>query len=606
MSFKDFRKSLNEIAADMLTPEQLAELDIDDNDSTTDAKPFPQIAFPLPHVEKQRNLAPSIDYEFEVFNSQNQTPVRQIPPQNYLPQQPHNPNYNRPSYFIPTQYPRLPQPKYDIHQFLNESSSVGFLNLQKIIPSNHVIHRVASYLYEEFPLPLSTLILVGLGVTSGMTARKWNCAYQKRGTAPICLYVVAEQKSGKGKTTALNIFQEPFRNAIYERIKKIKAIIQTQEENLDSHLQKEFDDLSKEYKANFKSKEKKLKKDLALSKYKLKKTYSLLPQTQVTPEALEESLNNTEGFFLVAADEQNLIDSLISSRGKKSNGVLLCGRNGGDFHSELRVRTGFNGKIIGSFICFSQYQCIEKIIKASNETGLCERFLMISEPELEKETVQNINYDSQALLDEYASKFDFIKDIIEKPLKHDELITLKISDHGWDAIRFFGNELKNNKLYLSHDILSVMASKADMQIMSIASNLYLLDLDKTTQPSVNGNNYIPDSYIDIAINFFRELIIGIREYFQANGLIGNKEQIEAIVNCFYDRNKSKYLHLNLAQIKHKCEQLKIFKDLKNKRQLIVDLVNNLNQNNIILFENGMYFINPLTQQPSNWMVDTSV
>jgi hypothetical protein len=113
---------------------------------------------------------------------------------------------------------------------------------------------------------------------------------------------------------------------------------------------------------------------------------------------------------------------------------------------------------------------------------------MISEPKLPERfyqgQLQNSNDDSQSLLNEYASKFDFLKKIIEKPLKHEELITLKISDDGWHEIRLFENDLKHYKINgdLSHDILSVMASKADTQIMSIASNLYLLDLDNATQP----------------------------------------------------------------------------------------------------------------------------
>jgi hypothetical protein len=509
------------------------------------------------------------------------------------------------TYYYPEIQPlKYPQPQFDINHFLNTPRLTNYLHLESVIPATHLIHRMASYLHKEFPLPLSTLILVGLGVASGMTARKWNCAYQKRGTKPICLYVVAEQKSGKGKTAALSILQEPLRKAINEQVKKLKLIISIQEENLEAHLAKEADDLSKEYKAKFKLKTKQLKKQLDLSNDKLQKTYALLPKTLVTPEALEESLNNTNGFFPVAADEQTLIDSLIANKGKKSNGVLLCGRNGEDFYSELRTRKGYNGKITGSFICLSQYGCIDKIMRASNETGLCERFLMISEPELPERFYQgeqpNINDGSQALLDEYARKFYFLKELIEKPLEYDELITLKISDDGWHHIKTFENELKNHKLsgYLSHDMLSVMASKADIQIMSIASNLYLLDVDYFME-----GNYIPNNYVHMAIRIFRELIIGVYNYCEAEGIIGNKEQIEAIMNCFLDKNHNRYNHcLTLNQIKHKCEQLKIFKDLKNKRQLIVDLVNNLNRNNILLIDGlGMYFINPLTQQTPQFM-----
>jgi hypothetical protein len=62
------------------------------------------------------------------------------------------------------------------------------------------------------------------------------------------------------------------------------------------------------------------------------------------------------------------------------------------------------------------------------------------------------------------------------------------------------------------------------------------------------------------------LIFGIRSFCEAKGIIGNKEQIDAIMKCFFDRSKNHYVHLNLAQIKHKCEQLNAFKNLKDKKK----------------------------------------
>lgn len=324
----------------------------------------------------------------------------------------------------------------------------------------------------------------------------------------------------------------------------------------------------------------------------------------MTAEALEESLNNTNGFFLVAADEQALIDSLIMGKATKSNDILLSGRNAGDVNSSLISRKGYNGKVTGSFICFAQEGCIEKIMRASGQTGLCERFLMISEPELPDRFHSEFAYHYQntdsddSVLNEYASKFNFLRHLIKKPLEHDELITLKISTNGWHDIKMFQNELTRDKQngYLSHPTLSVMASKSDMQIMSIAANLYLLDLDEITQPSKNGDNYIPDPYVQMAIDIFCQLINGVHQYCEANGIIGDKEQIAEIVDCFFDKKTNMYIGLSLEQIKHKCEQRKSFKNIKDKRILIVDLLSWLNQNNIILFNDGMYFKNLLPQQ----------
>jgi hypothetical protein len=48
-----------------------------------------------------------------------------------------------------------------------------------------------------------------------------------------------------------------------------------------------------------------------------------MPKTNITPQALEESLNYTNGFFIATADEQSLIDMLISGKVNTSNEILL-------------------------------------------------------------------------------------------------------------------------------------------------------------------------------------------------------------------------------------------------------------------------------------------
>jgi hypothetical protein len=188
---------------------------------------------------------------YSVPASQNN--AHQVPTQSF---------FHQPSHLPLPLSPQYPLPLFNINDFLNAPQLTNYLNLESVIPQSHVIHKMASYLNREFPLPMSTLILVGLGVASGMTARKWNCAYHTRGTSPICLYVVAEQKSGKGKTAALDTFQEPLRNIVNELIKKIKCEIEIQTDNLTCHLDKEADDLSKEYKARFKLTTKQLKEQI--------------------------------------------------------------------------------------------------------------------------------------------------------------------------------------------------------------------------------------------------------------------------------------------------------------------------------------------------------
>lgn len=269
---------------------------------------------------------------------------------------------------IPYQYPI---PTFDLYEYFNYSQVNRTLNLKSLIPK-YLIERMANYFAEKTNMPESTLILVGLGIFSGFTCRKWNCAYQDGLTAPICLYVVAEQDASNGKSQVMDAFQKSFIDIIEKEIEKIETIISIKQEDLDAHLETEID-LAKGEMPRFKIKTKALEKELKELEKRITKANHIIPKTNITPQALEASLNYTNGFFIAAAaaDEQSLIDILISGIGNKSNEVLLQGRTSGRIQPLRVSRKGYSGKVTGSFICFAQRGSIDKIIKASGVTGLC-------------------------------------------------------------------------------------------------------------------------------------------------------------------------------------------------------------------------------------------
>jgi hypothetical protein len=168
-------------------------------------------------------------------------------------------NFQSPIYYSP-----YPQPTFNLYEYFNQTPTNHSLNLKSLIP-HFLIQRMANHFSEKHNMPESTLILVGLGVFSGLTCRKWNCAYEDGETAPICLYVVAEQDASSGKSTILNAFQKPFITIVEKEIEKIEAIILTQKENLKAHLDTEID-LKKEERYQFKIKTNKLEDEIKLSK----------------------------------------------------------------------------------------------------------------------------------------------------------------------------------------------------------------------------------------------------------------------------------------------------------------------------------------------------
>lgn len=503
-----------------------------------------------------------------------------------------SPQLNTSGFLPPPIYSPQYIPTFDLYQYFNQKIINHSLNLKSLMPG-YLIQRMANYFSKKYNMPESTLILVGLGVFSGLTCRKWNCAYQDGETAPICLYVVAEQDASNGKSSVLNAFQKPFITMLEKEIEKIEDIILTKKENLKAHLDTEMY-LEKEDRYQFKIKTKKLEAELNESKEKLIKINHILPKTNITSQALEESLNYTNGFFIATADEQSLIDSLVSNKGNTSNEVLLKGRNSERMQSLRLSRKGYSGKVTGSFVCFAQPShdknigCVEKIIKASGATGLCERFLMISEPEImNKDHLKDIPYPDK-LFSEYAKKFNFLKPLIDKPLKHNELTTLKISSSGWEQINKFNNSLE--KLISPHEIFSyrilkTMAKKSTLQIMSIASNLHL---SECTEMPLNEESYIEDRFVFIAIEIMTGLFHSTRDYLERNGFIGNKDEIRSIIDYFIGTD-GKYKRVKVSI--HALEGRKFLGS--GKRDLIRETLNFLlDTKNLIQHDDGTNELNP--------------
>ena len=502
--------------------------------------------------------------------------------------------FNNQQYGNNSQFNIYQKPNFDVYEYIYGDPKEHQLNLQNCFPSSHILHRMASYIHKEKPLPLSTLILVGLGVASGMTAKKWNCAYLKKGTSPICLYIVAEHRSGKGKTYALDIFKQPLKDMVNKASGEIRKLIKEKNNEKIQYISNGFNVKEKGASQQYKAKIKMIDEEIKSLENQEKKINSFNPITQTTPEALEESLNNTNGFFLVASDEKSLIDTLILSKNKKSNVVLLNGRDAGDYQSIRVGRKGYLGALTGSFIVFAQKGPIKSIIDASDNTGLFERFLIACEPKVserphsELESDDNIDEDInyyKILYNSYVSKFSFLEELILNPLHYHELETLKISKNSWDDIYKFQNDFRRKIIHdhLSNDMLETMIEKADKQVMSIASNLYLLDLYDINAPLENDNQ-IPDHYVLYAINIVKELMIGTIEYFKLNGHVIKKEYVRELLECFYCKKSKGYVSMTHHELIHKFEQRKVLREIEGARKMIEKILAIMINEKIILLD----------------------
>ncbi len=489
-------------------------------------------------------------------------------------------------------------PMIDIDFILDNTAPKDYLQLDScILDQNSIVKKLMDQISDHCDVPPSTILCILLGTFSGMSCKKWNVTYEDGRTVPIGLYVVAEQPSGAGKSRVLNLLQEPLIAMAKTLISNVELSIKNYYELLNERIEMLEEAISKEDKAENKKLIAKIKSLITQLDKKLARIQNMMPITNATPDALDKILQATNGYFLASSAEQGLFNSLLGlSYGKRANNndIMLNGRDGGDVNSSRVARKSYIGKVVGTTVCFAQEKSIEKLLSASDVTGLAERFLMISEPNYvgsRDHARERIGIDST--LAEYVKKCEFFRGILEKDThSYDTLITLKISPQCWGFIHSFENNLEKhlgNNGDLSHPILQRIVSKTRMQVMGIASNLYLLDTD--TQPLTQRDNlFIPQEYVIMAINIYNKVIFGVRDYCEQKGLINDNAQISTVFNMFIGKGEN--ASFTEQELKKKCEQIKPFKDLESPRIAVKNTIDYLAKNYVLLKNDGKYYRNP--------------
>jgi hypothetical protein len=465
--------------------------------------------------------------------------------------------------------PTLNQELMRVDDFLNDAPYYYSVDLLRNVAPNHIIRRLAEHISQTCDLPVSTVFLIGLAVFSGMSCRKWVVEYPDGGTLPTCLYVVAEQPSGTSKTRALTSFQRAFTNII-------NTIIGHYNENYFT-----VDDLIE----NEKKKEKKKEIIEAMNNY----ANSLMPTTNTTPAGLEQSLIDSNGFFSAVSSEQGLFNTLLGLNlggGKyNNNDILLNGRDGGFINVRRMGRDCYAGHVVGNIICFAQEGSIEKVISASNGTGVSERFLMIAEPhQLGQRNHTKLVPHQPELFREYENKCLFIKDILNDQARYDDLIKLKITENDWHSINLFKNKVEPYLMdgqNLSHGVIRGAVNKVSMQVMGIAANLHLLEDE-------GKNTTIASKHIQTAIDITNQLIESLYNVCVKKDMIGTHAEFKAILDFFVGKPES--FKPTAQEIKKSRTKVKPFTSYNRKSLRVQQALDQLVEANLLLYKDNRYIL----------------
>ncbi|MEY3288901.1 MAG: hypothetical protein RLZZ419_1143 [Pseudomonadota bacterium] len=438
------------------------------------------------------------------------------------------------------------------------------VDLLRSVDDNHLLKRLSIQTAAETHLPVNTVFLMGLTIFGSMAARKFTTQYSNGESLPLGLYAVVEQPSGTGKSRCLGIFQKPFNEIQKSALKKVMfELSRLDKQALIEKLNPEETALHNE----LEDKAKRLNIGLFV--------------TNATPEGLELTLAHTNGFFSAVSSEQGLFNSLLGNSYKaestnNNNDVLLNGFDGGHINSVRVTRKGYNGNVIGAVACFAQQGSIEVVLKASNGTGLSERFLMLAEPHSlgKRDHTLTIAHDHD-LIKEYAVSCSLIESIVEEPREAGELSSLAISANGFYKINQYRNKIEPNLVdggKFSHVSLRGAASKVNMQIMKIAAILHLID---------NGG-FVPeiaDCHVIAAIDIANELLEANLKLCTDKGILGIKAEFTAILSLFENDQRPR-TERNIITTKNKALPFKDFSG--NKSELVRCTLEDMVKQNLLL------------------------
>ncbi len=440
------------------------------------------------------------------------------------------------------------------------------------VGNDQLIKRLSKTLATGIQLPENDVFLIGMAIFSSIATRKYSVAYEHGGSIPVGLYVVAEQPPAAAKTWLQTEFQKPFDAIDDEKRKLYKDDLARLEKQLDN-----CDDNSE-------------KKELTSQIKELQKNpIPLLFITNTTPEALEMSLHKTNGFFSLVSSEQTLFDSLFGLIGgdtgrQNNNEVVLNGFDAGK-SGTLRIGRGaYSGRAAGGVALFAQNGSIEKVINASNGTGLSERFLMLSSQHLlgKRKHVDAPRIDRIVTAEYHELATNLARHALNQDCNVNDLAVLEISKNGHKRINqfrdFIEERLADSGAYSVHQSLRGAAGKANIQIMKFAANLHLLD-------GKAYENVIDDKHVDSAIKIVDDVLNSMLGLCHEKELVGAKAEYSAIIG--YLSKKPKGATIN--EMVNSLKTTKPFADMTNgKNEAIRSAIAEMVESELLKLDSGIY------------------
>ncbi|KJG00123.1 DUF3987 domain-containing protein [Photobacterium angustum] len=431
---------------------------------------------------------------------------------------------------------------------------------------SHLLLTLARQVSRNAQFPNNTAFLSTLAVASSVVTQAYSVCYINGATTSCGLYVLTQQPSGANKSRVFSELTGPLLEAhgrhnkiVKKEIARIKAVPAS--------------DRTEEQKEKLAS--------LRLFRPAL---------SDVTPAAAEEIASSQGGILNFASDEQGLLLSLFSTTNgnESSKDLVLKGYNMGYNSSSRITRSGYDGHLNCSMLIIAQDGIFDAVMDASGESGLSERVICYSEPNmLGKRDARSlagltkIEEEEQRFQSWVSANYTAITqhcvDLNRKnnPTGKEGLRPLSLSMASWERIAKLKDEIEpllaDGGKY-SHGTLRGYASKIDLQIMKMAAAFHVFD-----SANVNENGHVRNVHsvisghaVDLAIELAEQLLENYYNELLDLGHVGVNAEFEAILNAF-----NNFPERTRAQITGGRRRVKPFKGMKSPSNVINDCIDRM-------------------------------
>lgn len=412
-------------------------------------------------------------------------------------------------------YERSTSAKHDRYFGSNEDT---YIKIPESL-NNSVIMKLARRASHTMEIPLGTVFLSLMSGAAAAVATNYTTQFATGTRVPAVLHVACEHPPSTGKSNLVSVAINPYMSAMIEHNKRIAAI------NRDR---------------------------ISADKDASRLPYGFVFKTDATSAAIDAELVSMDsGRVVIASSEQAAFQSLFPESGafSSNNSLMLNGWMGEYVEGSRTTRKAYTGNVQSSVLLIAQVGSVQRVLAASDHTGLAERFLFAIEPDnlgsrthangyLSNDDKAAFNLASTECVDKYSRRVrvntgDSSELVIETDIN--SLECLQPSAEGYRVIKDARINLESllKELRNAGELTYLgWIGKLETHVLKIALVLHVFDC--------LGNNcevpqIIPNRLIEASVELVLNVGQHMRNIIQNSGEAGDTAEVDAVLELIRER-----------------------------------------------------------------------